>query len=73
MTAFSFTTTRSLICEPGSSMRLPALADELGMQRTCIVTDGGILGSGLLTPIEAAFKDAGMPVSLFADVVADPP
>ncbi|MBZ2188254.1 iron-containing alcohol dehydrogenase [Alcanivorax sp. JB21] len=73
MTAFSFTTTRSLICEPGSSMRLPALAAELGMQRPCIVTDGGILGSGLLTPIDAAFKDAGMPVSLFSDVVADPP
>lgn len=73
MTAFSFTTTRSLICEPGASARLPALAAELGMQRPCLVTDGGIVNSGLLGPVRESFEAAGMPLSVFSDVVADPP
>ncbi|MFG0286158.1 MAG: iron-containing alcohol dehydrogenase, partial [Phycisphaerales bacterium JB039] len=73
MTPFTFSTTQSLICEPGASDRLAEIAASLGMQRPCVVTDGGILGSGLLTPVLEHLRSAGLSVTLFSDVVADPP
>jgi len=73
MTAFTFATTRSLICEPGASKRLGEIARELGMQRPCVVTDGGIADSGLLEPGLNSLKQAGLSATLFRDVVADPP
>ncbi|KAF0808808.1 iron-containing alcohol dehydrogenase [Alcanivorax sp. S71-1-4] len=73
MTPFTFSTTQSLICEPGASDRLAEIAASLGMQRPCVVTDGGLLGSGLLTPVLAHLRAAGLTVTLFSEVVADPP
>jgi alcohol dehydrogenase class IV len=73
MTAFTFATTRSLICEPGASERLHQIAADLGMQRPCLITDGGIARSGMLEPVVNRLKQAGLAVSVFSDVVADPP
>ncbi|MEE4251514.1 MAG: iron-containing alcohol dehydrogenase, partial [Alcanivoracaceae bacterium] len=73
MTAFTFTTTRSLICEPGASERLAEVAKDLGMSRPCVVTDGGIAGSGMLEPLVNRLQQAGLSVTVFKDVVADPP
>lgn len=73
MTAFTFTTTRSLICEPGASERLAEVAKDLGMRHPCVVTDGGIAASGMLEPLVNRLQQAGLAVSVFKDVVADPP
>lgn len=73
MTAFTFATTRSLICEPGASERLAQVASDLGMRRPCIITDGGIAASGMLEPLVNRLQQAGLAVSVFKDVVADPP
>jgi alcohol dehydrogenase class IV len=73
MTAFTFSTTRSLICEPGASERLATIAAELGIRQPCLVTDGGIARSGLLEPVIARLKNAGLAVTVFSDVIADPP
>ena len=73
MTAFTFTTTRSLICEPGASERLADVAKDLGMRHPCVVTDGGIAASGMLEPLVNRLQQAGLAVSVFKDVVADPP
>ncbi len=73
MTAFTFATTRSLICEPGASERLAQIASDLSMQRPCIITDGGIARSGMLEPIVSKLTQAGLVVSVFSEVVADPP
>ena len=73
MTAFTFATTRSLICEPGASERLGQVAAELGMRHPCVVTDGGIASSGMLEPLVTRLQQAGLAVTVFKDVVADPP
>ena len=73
MTAFTFATTRSLVCEPGASERLAQIASDLGMRQPCIITDGGIARSGMLEPVVARMTQAGLSISVFSEVVADPP
>ena len=73
MTSFTFQTTRSVIVEPGSSGQLGALMAGLDCTNVLLVTDSGIMGLGLATAAIDGFSDAGVNLSFFADVVADPP
>lgn len=73
MTAFTFTTTRSVVCEPGASERLAQFAIDLNMHHPCLVTDGGIAASGMLEPVIEQLEQAGLTVTVFSKVVADPP
>ena len=73
MNGFTFTTTRSLICQPGASHDLGQQAQSLGMKRPFVVTDGGVLRTGIMEPALASLQNAGLDVSVFSDVVADPP
>lgn len=73
MQPFTFSTTRSLVCENGASRRLADYAAGLGMRRPCLVTDGGIVASGLLAPILAVLQKAGLATTVFDKVIADPP
>ena len=70
---FLFETTPRIICEAGGSARLGELARELGMRRVFVVTDAGLVRAGLLEPILAAIETSGIHVTLFSDVLADPP
>ncbi|MFG1475562.1 iron-containing alcohol dehydrogenase [Xanthobacter agilis] len=70
---FSFETTPHVIQETGGASRLPALAAGLGAKAPMIVTDAGLVKSGVLAPVLAAFAAAGQPVEVFTDVQADPP
>ena len=72
MTAFTFQTTRSVIVEPGSSGQLGALMADLDCTNVLLVTDSGIMGLGLATAAIDGFSDAGVNLSVFDDVVADP-
>lgn len=52
------------------------LADQiaaLGASRPLIVTDKGIIGAGLIAPVEQALSDAGLTAQIYDAVVADPP
>ena len=52
------------------------LADQiaaLGATRPLIVTDKGIIGAGLIAPVEQALSDAGLSARIYDAVVADPP
>src|SRR5690554_3348821 len=73
MTPFSFNTTPRILCEPGASEKLAALAAGLGVQRPCLISDGGIAASGLLEPVQAQLEQASLQVTVFSDVIADPP
>lgn len=44
-----------------------------GLQRLLLVTDAGLLNSGLLAPALANLERQGLQASVFAEVVADPP
>lgn len=74
MTApFTFNTTRSVRFGAGVLGELPALALPLTGPRVLIVTDPGMMGTGIVDRAVGLLRDAGLETTLFADVQADPP
>ncbi|QJR37848.1 iron-containing alcohol dehydrogenase [Gemmatimonas groenlandica] len=73
MSNFSFETTPRVICADGESERLGGLLREFGINRPLVVTDPGIVSAGLLEPMLASLRALGIDVTVFDDVVADPP
>lgn len=73
--AFSFTTVASLVSEPGAASRLgPLVAQRFpGLRRILVVTDAGVLRSGLAEAPRLSLEQQGRQVAVFSDVVADPP
>jgi alcohol dehydrogenase len=73
--AFSFSTVSSIVSEPGASLRLGQFVAERfpGVRRVLVVTDPGFLRTGLAEPPRASLERHGMTVSVYADVLADPP
>lgn len=72
MSAFTFNTAKSIVCEPGITARLGDLARPVTGSHVLLVTDPGLIRAGLLAPVEQALKAAGITVTLFQDTVADP-
>jgi alcohol dehydrogenase len=72
---FSFSTVSSIVSKPGASLRLGQLIAERfpGLKRVLIVTDPGFLRTGLIEPSRASMEALGIEVTVYADVVADPP
>ncbi|MGJ9420767.1 iron-containing alcohol dehydrogenase [Massilia sp. CMS3.1] len=73
MTSFVFETAPRIICEQGGIQRLGALALDLGMQRVFLVTDAGLIKAGLQVDAIQALSEAGLSVTVYSDVAADPP
>lgn len=72
MQAFTFSTTRTIINEPGSAKQLGALCQQQGATSVMVVTDAGIIKAGLLTTPLAGFDAVGVNVTVFDQVEADP-
>ncbi|SEM77545.1 Alcohol dehydrogenase, class IV [Loktanella fryxellensis] len=71
---FSFDTPGSLLVEWGGAARLGELLRDWFAQRSLlIVTDRFLHENGLLAPAMASLTAAGFTVTVFDDVVADPP
>ncbi len=68
-----FTTVANIMIGAGSTADLGALAVGLGVSRAFVVTDPGIIGLGLLDAGLSSLRSSGISVSVFSDVVADPP
>ena len=73
MQGLEFHTTKSVLVEPGSSARLGDLAKGLGCRCIMLVTDKGVEKAGLLAPALKGFAAAGISVTVYSDVEADPP
>jgi len=73
MLNFSFQTTPRILMEQGASSRSGEWAVELGMRRPVIVTDAGLVQSGLLGPAQTDLCAKGCTTAVFSDVRADPP
>ena len=73
MSNFSFETPPRVICADGESERLGDLLREFGVSRPLVVTDRGIVEAGLLEPMLARLRTLGLDVTVFSDVLADPP
>lgn len=68
-----FQTTPTLIIEPGAAARLGTQALEMGCRSVLLVTDAGVLAAGLLDGVLTGLAEAGVAVSVFSQVQADPP
>ncbi|KZK76037.1 1,3-propanediol dehydrogenase [Pseudovibrio sp. Ad13] len=73
MTGFVFNTAASVVCEPGAVQKLDELTLKTIGKRVYLVSDKGLMTAGLVDPVIAQLVAAGIDVTLFDDVVADPP
>ena len=75
MSSFTFSTVPHLIAEAGAAARLGALVAErfTTSRHALIVTDAGFLSTGLLNAPTVNLEQQGIKVSVYSDVVADPP
>lgn len=70
---FTFQAPANILFEPGASRKIDELVASYGARRVMLVTDKGVRGAGLTKGAEASLAAAGTEVSVFDDVVADPP
>lgn len=73
MLKFAFRTAHTILVEAGSSGKIGDQVAALGAGSVLIVTDKGIVASGLLDGSLASLKAINIEVDLFTEVVADPP
>ncbi len=72
MTPFVFNTTPSIVFEAGAAERLGGIVGKRLGDRILFVTDPGLRGLGLCDPALAALEAAGLGVTVFDTVEADP-
>lgn len=71
---FEFRTVPSIEVKWGGAQELGTIvAARFKARNALLVTDAGLIKAGLIAPIEASLKSAGFTVTLFDQVVADPP
>ena len=73
MHAFQFQTTKSILCEVGSTAKIGELMATMGCKKIAFVTDKIILKLGLAQASLDGLKAAGVDVHIIDEVVADPP
>jgi len=73
MQPFSFNTVARIVSGPGEALELAGHCTGLGIRRVLLVTDPGLVGIGLIGPVQNALASGGVEVSLFAKVSEDPP
>ncbi|OYX87413.1 MAG: alcohol dehydrogenase [Rhizobiales bacterium 17-65-6] len=73
MTALDFSTTPRLILREEATGALPDLFRQAGARHVAVVTDAGLVRAGLVEPVVAQLRAAGLAVTVHDAVVADPP
>lgn len=73
MKSFTFQGPANILFEAGAVRKIADLVSQYGAGRVLLVTDKGVRTAGLTKDAEAGMAAAGMSVTLFEDVVADPP
>ncbi len=73
MTGFVFNTSASVVCEPGAVQKLHELTLNTIGKRVFLVSDKGLVNAGVVDPVAAQLEAAGVHVTVFDEVVADPP
>jgi len=67
-----FRTTPRIVMGPGAVKGLGREVRDLKAARALIVTDPGIIGAGILSPVEASLKESRVKYMVFSDVSPDP-
>ncbi|MBP0623751.1 iron-containing alcohol dehydrogenase [Cupriavidus consociatus] len=73
MKNFEFHNTRSMVVERGGAAKLHERVAAMGYRSALIVTDAGLLATGILESTLAGFAQHGLRATVFSDVQADPP
>ena len=74
LNTFAFRTVPAIIVEWAGARRLgDILSESFGARRVMLVTDMGVRRAGLLDPVLASLEASGFAVTVFDQVVADPP
>lgn len=73
MSQFTFETAPKIICEQGGANRLGEIATGLGIRHLFLVTDAGLIKARLIDGALASLAAAKVAVTVFSDVLADPP
>jgi len=73
MKPFVFNSVARIVSGAGEALRLAEHCRDLGVARALLVTDPGLVGIGLIGPVQDALAAAGVEVTLFARVAEDPP
>jgi len=73
MHSFNFNTPSSIIFGTGKLDTLGQAALSLKTRRVLLVSDQGMMATGIIDRATKLLVDAGIEVALFADVLADPP
>ena len=72
MSEYRFNTVTSLRVGPGISRRIGSVCEELAIRRPLIVTDPGLMATGLVGPLQESTRTICESVSLYTEVTADP-
>ena len=73
MKSFTFQGPANILFEAGAVGKIVDLVSQYGASRILLVTDKGVRAAGLTKEAEAGMAAARMSVTVFDDVVADPP
>lgn len=73
MSSFTFETTPKIICEQGSARRLGEIVARMGIAHLFLVTDAGLIKAGLIDGALVSLAASGVAVTVYSDVLADPP
>jgi alcohol dehydrogenase class IV len=73
MTAFNFNTAPRIVFGDGAAARIGEIAATQLGKRVLLVTDPGLIKVGLIDPALTSFEAAGVAVSVYSEVEADPP
>lgn len=73
MSVFTFNTASSIVFGEGALAQIGSLAAARLGRRVLLVTDRGLIKTGLIEPALDALQAAGVEVSVFAGVQVDPP
>lgn len=72
MQNFTFSTTKTIVCEAGAARLLAESCRAAGAGRVLLVTDAGILNAGLLDGVLPGFDRSDLRLGIFDRVEADP-
>jgi alcohol dehydrogenase class IV len=73
MTPFTFQAPSNILFEAGASRKIAELVKGDNARHVLLVTDKGVRAAGLTRGAETALAEAGIALTVFEDVVADPP
>ena len=73
MNPFTFNTSKSIQFGVGALSRIGELVKSQIGDRVMLITDPGMMSTGIIERALAALKDAGVETTVFSDVQADPP